>query len=434
MNPKAFISLAAITAVMVLAAIVAVVVQPRVSTVSLTNEPAFEVLRREPDAATKVVIENRKNRISVHRQDDGTWAATDRFNYPVKSDLVYRLIAELADMQLIEPKTRQPDRYKRLELESIDAEGSFSQLVRLYDRGDNLLAEAIIGRPRQRVTGVQAAGTYIRRPDEAQTWLASGSVTVDGELADWLVDEVLNIFSKTVQQVEINATVGGAYTAFKETAGVALKVISELPEGKEVRDGATSRLAAGLTNVSMVDVMRREDFVLPEEHIIATYQTFDGVEVRVELAQVDDKGWAAFTARYVGAEGEVDAEAAAAANLLVEEINSLADGWAYELQEHVYARLTLSRDDIIEDIPPPGAADPAGMIPGMPPMTPGVQQQIPPEVLQQLMQQQQLQQQQVAPGAEQQQQIPPEVMQQLMQQQMQQQLQQQQQAPPAPAP
>ena len=124
----------------VVAAAVAIVVQPSVSTVRVDNQPAFEILRRAPDSATKVVIENRKNRIALHRQDDGTWAATDRFDYQVKSDLVYRLIAELADMQLIEPKTRQPDRYKRLELEDIDAEGSFSQLVRLYDRGDNLLA------------------------------------------------------------------------------------------------------------------------------------------------------------------------------------------------------------------------------------------------------------------------------------------------------
>ena len=425
MNPKAFISLAAITAVMVIAATVAMVVQPSISTVRVDNEPAFEVLRRAPDAATKVVIENRKNRIALHRKDDGTWAATDRFDYPVKSDLVYRMIVELADMQLIEPKTRQPDRYKRLELEDIDAEDSFSQLVRLYDRGDNLLAEAIIGRRRERVTGVQTAGTYLRRPNEAQTWLASGGLTVDGELADWLVDDVLNVFSKTVQQVEIVSTVGGAYTAFKETADVALQVISGVPEGKQVRDGATSRLAAGLTNVNMLDVMKREDFVLPEQYIIATYQTFDGVEVKAELAEVDDKGWAAFTARYVGTEGEVDAEAEAAAKALVEDINLRADGWAYELQEHVFARLTFSRDDIIEDIPPPGADNPAGMIPGMPQLAPGAQQQIPPEVIQQLLLQQQ--QQQGAPGAPQQQ-IPPEVLQQLLQQQ------QQAQPPVAPAP
>ncbi len=397
MNPRAFKSLALATVVTVVAAIVAVVVQPTVSTVSVNNEPAFEDLRRAPDAVASAVIEARESRVAMHRLPDDTWVATDRDEYPVKSDQVRRLIAEMADMQLIERKTNRTERFKRLALEAVEEEDSTSRLVRLYDSGSNLLAEAIIGRRRQRTTGVQTEGTYIRKPQQAQAWLASGAVGIGGELADWLEDEVLNIFSKTVQQVEVNAVGGGAYTAYKDTPDVALKVISDLPEGKKVRDGSLSRLAAGLSNVDLVDVMPREDFVLPEEHLITTYHTFDGIEVRVELGEIDETGWATFAAQYLGTEGEVDAEAAAAAEALVEEVNARAGNWAYQLQDHVYSRLTVALADIIEDIPPEGAAgdDPAAMIPGMPQLGPpgGAQQQIPPEVLQQLLQQQ-LQQQQ----------------------------------------
>ncbi|MSO70886.1 MAG: DUF4340 domain-containing protein [Alphaproteobacteria bacterium] len=372
MTPKTFLSLAVVTLLAVLGAVAAVLSQPVITTVRVNSELAFKALNAHPEAAARMSIEGRELTVNLVRLADGVWGAADRANYPAKSDEIKEVLSKMADMHLIEAKTNRKERLSRLVLEEPTADKSKSSLVKVFDDKGQVLAEAIIGRTRGRATGVERAGTYIRRPNEQQAWLASGAVRILPRMADWLNVTVLHVEAKNVRLVEITPTKGSAIVAEKNVPDEAIKVTTALPEKKKIRDGSTSRFAAGLTNVDLDDVKRVADVKFPEERFAVKYLTFDGMEVNATLAKIDDKGWATFSAKFIGKEGQSVAEAKAARDA-VDTINKTATGWAYQLQPHVYERLTVKLEDMLADpdeVAPlqqfQGLPGGPGGIPGMP--------------------------------------------------------------------
>ncbi|MGH6902204.1 MAG: hypothetical protein ACREIR_05640, partial [Geminicoccaceae bacterium] len=166
MTPKAFVTLAAITLIVVAGAVFAVLSQPGTSTLQLVDEPAFPTVRENPDAVAKIIVTTPDGSITLVRETGDRWAALERYGYPVDRGRVRELVVALADMRLIERKTAQPEFYHRLQVEEPDAENAKSHVVRLESEGGTVLAEAIIGKQRDRLTGTEPSGTYLRRPGE----------------------------------------------------------------------------------------------------------------------------------------------------------------------------------------------------------------------------------------------------------------------------
>src|SRR5918994_5690580 len=165
MSPRALLVLAAITAITTVGAVLAVLSQPTATTLRFVDEPAFPALRENPDVVAKVTLTTPEGTITLVRETGDRWSALERYGYPVDRKRVRDLVVALADMRLIERKTAQPERYPRLEVEPPDAEKAQSTLVRLGAADGAVLAEAIIGKQRYRLTGTEPSGTYLRRPD-----------------------------------------------------------------------------------------------------------------------------------------------------------------------------------------------------------------------------------------------------------------------------
>jgi len=179
--------------------------------VRYVDEPAFLALRADPDAVAKVTLTTPEGSFSLVRVSPGRWVTPERADYPVAVDQVRDLIVALADMRLIEPKTTRADRYARLEVEDVGGEDAKSRLIKLESADGQTLAEAIVGKQRPRLTGTEAAGTYIRRPGEAQSWLASGGLPLEPAVTDWLVDEVVDLEGERIRRIEVRPASGPAY-------------------------------------------------------------------------------------------------------------------------------------------------------------------------------------------------------------------------------
>ena len=178
MTPRFVLGLALVTLLTTGAAVWVTLQQPAASPVQIGDEPAFPALREQPDAVAKVIVTAPEGTFTLTRAED-RWVAADRHDYPVAAGKLRELVVQLADMKLIEAKTSRPERYARLEVEDVAA-GASSRQIRLEDADGKVLAEAIIGKQRQRLTGAEPSGTYLRRPGEAQSWLDVGPAPVDG--------------------------------------------------------------------------------------------------------------------------------------------------------------------------------------------------------------------------------------------------------------
>ena len=185
------------------AALITALGQPGAAPVRYVDEPAFPALRENPDAVAKLELITPEGTFTLVRETGDRWSALERYGYTVDEDRVRALIVSLADMRLIEAKTRLPERYGRLEVEDVDAADAKSRLLRVESADGKVLAEAIFGKQQHRLTGNQAAGTYLRRPGEAQSWLASGGIEIDPKVVDWLDDQIVELDPGNVGRIEI---------------------------------------------------------------------------------------------------------------------------------------------------------------------------------------------------------------------------------------
>ena len=407
MSPKAFLMLAAVTVVTTVAAVFAILGQPAVTTLRYVDQPAFPALRENPDAVGRITLTAPAGTITLVRETGDRWAALERYGYPVDRKRVRDLVVALADMRLIERKTAQPERYGRLQVEAPDAEKAQSRLVRLETPDGKVLAEAIIGKERYRLTGTEPTGTYLRRPDEAQTWLASGGVQIEQEVARWLDGEIVQLDPAAIQRIEIERAGEPGYAAERAKPGDPLQ-LAGLAEGEALKqDADLNHLTGALSSVRLDDVKPRDQLSWPAQQHTARIDTFAGVELTVHLAQIDDQYWATFDARKVApaqeggaapaAEakpdapaGEQGALAAAAAEqqsgpaagdqaagdgqeqsgqagsaedaardqpsepqgaqpLDPDQLNQRLGKWAYRIPEHLFKRLSTARSDLVQD-------------------------------------------------------------------------------------
>ncbi len=401
MSPKVFLGLLVATVITSAAAAVTVLHEPAAAPVHYGDQPAFPALRANPDAVAKVVLTTPEGKFTLVRETGDRWSAAERFGYTVDAKRVRDLVVALADMRLIEAKTKMPERYSRIEVEDVTAKDAKSRMLRLETADGKVLAEALIGKQHHRLTGSQEEGTYLRRPGEAQAWLASGGVQIEPKVVDWLDKQVVDLSADNIRRIEIKPEGGETYVAERAAAGAPL-VLQGLAQGETAKKAEDlNRLASAFAAVSFDDVQRRSDVEWPASEQTAIATTFDGVEVMAHLAKIDGQPWAIFDARQVeavapaanGSNGDQTATAstpaarageatqtaastaaaagAAAAEAAGEsseektaasaenkpetpklsagELNERVANWAYKIPSYVFDRMTKPRSEWLEN-------------------------------------------------------------------------------------
>jgi Domain of unknown function (DUF4340) len=376
MTPKAVLGLAVVTLIATSAAVWVTLQQPAAGPVQIGDEPAFPALRERPDAVAKVTITMPTGGFTLTRKGD-RWVAADRHDYPVAADKLRELIVQLAEMRLIEAKTNRPDRYARLEVEDV-AEGASSRLIRLEDAEGTVLAEAIVGKQRQRLTGAESSGTYLRRPGEAQSWLASGGIELDEQVQNWLEEEIIALDGERVRRLEVSPPSGDGYAVVRDAPAGELR-LDGLADGEKLKQDANlNQLLGALARVQLEDIRPLGEVDWPDEQHTVRVATFDGLELTLQLATVNDQHWLRVDAAGAApdqpqgeqppVEGQVEeqagqqtaeqpqagqtaveGEAEKSAGEQAEVIKARTDGWAYQVSDYLFGRLTKPRADWIED-------------------------------------------------------------------------------------
>ncbi len=341
MTPKSFLGLAAATLLTAVGAVVTAFNQPSTAPVAYVDEPAFPTLRAEPDAVAKITIETKDGSVTLTRTSPETWVAPDHYEYPAAADKINKLVRQLNDMRLIEAKTASQDRYVRLEVEDL-GDDSKSRLIRLEDDQGNVLAEALIGKRLFRLTGTAPSGTYLRRLGEAQSWLASGGFDLEPEIETWLDQLIVEVPGEQIARMEIVPNDGDRYIVSREAPESNLAV-EDLGEGETLNDDADlSQLSNAMTFVSFAGVQPSADAEWPDKRHVAKLTTFDGLDLTVELALINDEPWATFAAKNaILPAGEVVSDEI---KQQVESINNKTNGWVYLINQSLFQRLTKPRN------------------------------------------------------------------------------------------
>ncbi len=402
MNQKTLIGLV----IAALVAIVAAVVLNRAnkpssegrSEASTWLEPA---LRDHVNDVSKIVVSGAdgKTLATLERGANG-WVLKEKGGYAVDTGKLREFVLKLADAKLVEQKTSNPEKYATLGVEDVSAKDAKGLQVELDGLAQPL--KLIVGTTNPR------GGTFVRRVGDAQSWLASGTLSVEKTAADWLKKDLVDIAADRVASVTITHPDGKVVRIAKDAPGDANFKLADIPKGREAGAEYTiNGLASTLAALRFDDVLPAQDAPPSDAALKARYATFDGVIVDMVAWETEGKDFAQFTASFdaqqadkgvVAAQAKAKAEfasatAAAATNKgggaveapikplaisdaakdhdnrmaalskQVADLNARFSGWTYVLPSYKYANINKSIDDMLKPLevkkPPAVAKTPA---------------------------------------------------------------------------
>lgn len=376
MSKKSFLALCVVAAVVTVLAFVAVLNQPRPVTTVAERRPLFPELIKNVDTLKSVVIHHGEETTSLD-WDGKVWRDRERNGFPADPAKLTNVVVRLAQMAKLEPKTKQADRYGRLDLEDPKAKDSKAHQVILLDRGGKELANVIVGKTKSTNNG-QEGGTYIRLPNDPQTWLASGELTLGQTNADWLARDIIDLPENAVKSVTITHPNGEKIVVFKSDPTEPDYTIQNLPKGTKLPDPSAANAAAGvLTRFSFDDVAPAASKQFPKDKtIMAVVEGFTGFKVNLDILMEQDKAWVKVQgnpppprAKPAAPEGVHVTDLRNDWDKIIGDLNTKSDGWVFRVPGYQVEALNRRMSDLLKKPDNQGAGAPGGMPPAM--MPPG---------------------------------------------------------------
>ena len=295
--------------------------------------PALEAKARTNDVAS-IQVETKTTSFNIVRQADGKWVFPDKGNYAADFDEIRKTVTGLASLELVEPRTSRADWYEKLGL-GLPKQGGSGTVVTIKDGKGELLASIVSG---VAVDGASAGGKqaiYVRRPNEAQTFVARGSYEPATDPSRWLSKAFIDFPSDRMKTVVVKPYKGPTYSVTRATPTTQnFSIVERLPPGRSLRTpGEPNGVGNALIGMSFTDVAPQSqiDFSGAAK---ASFQTFDGMAVNVTVAMKENDYWIVFDAVEVpGASQAPVSSGALKPNIAreVEELNAMAKGWAYKI-------------------------------------------------------------------------------------------------------
>lgn len=308
MKAKGLIALLLVTAIAVLLALFTAYrgggdrADPLIGTVVLPD------MRQRLGEVARVTLIHGEAKTTLLRRD-GKWIVEEKGSYPADQAKVTQAVRGLADLRYVEPKTGKPDLYGRLEVEDAGKKDAKSTLVTVSDEKGMLLGEIIVGKRRIDQLGGGTDGIYVRKPGDAQSWLARGTLELPGDTVPWLDPAIIDVSREKVKEVVLTQPDGSRLDIAHDKPEDPLALKGAPADAKLKSDTVLVEPTTSLASLTLSDVRPEAELPLPEAGVSrAEFTTFDGLSVKIALIDKDGKSWARIEASGTG-EAEAPAKA-----------------------------------------------------------------------------------------------------------------------------
>ena len=238
-----------------------------------------------------VVKAGDKTSVTLKRTETA-WRVAERANYPADSAKVRKLLIDLSELETVEEKTSNPKLYAQLGVEEVKDPKATG--VRVDLAGPKQPQSLIVGK----TSGMHS--TFVRVPGQPQSYLASPQISVDGEPANWLDRNLLDITAARVQEARVRPAGGASYTVRREAREQTDFNVPDLPKGRALSSptaaNSASSALAGLTFDDVRPAAADEDW--SKDTSQAEFRLFDGTVITVRGRTVDDKHWIRVTSAF----------------------------------------------------------------------------------------------------------------------------------------
>lgn len=400
MNAKTLLLLVGATGVA--AAGAALALKNRESAVTVAQETGrfFPDLIDAINDVSSIDVQTADASFSLERTNDG-WTLANKGGYPAEAEPVRKLLIGVAELNKLEPKTDNPERWFKLGVEDVAPEAT-SKKVTLEDASGNQLASLLVGKPRASQGGRRIKQLYVRRAGDNQSWLVEGEVDIKATGKDWLQKEIYSIPQSRIQAIEIEHADGEILRVLKGSEDAPNFDVLDVPAEQELRYPTIANpMAGGVSRISLDDVQKDGEVDFESDWLSrTTVRTFDGLTLRITLKDVEGTNYTTFAASYEppatppepapepeqGPEqegapvAEVEAVPPSPEEIQAEadELNARFAGWTFVVPQYNRTTMTKRMSDMVKEPPPPedalGTDDRPLVIPDT--LPPEIQEQI----------------------------------------------------------
>jgi hypothetical protein len=323
-----------------------------------SRQPATEIARGELlfpgfaqqlDRAATIEIVRHDGTVVFVKHSSG-WIAPAKGNYPVKSKPVRETLLALANLETIDAKTRQPALYSRLDVEDVTAADAQSTLLTVKDGSGLVLASLLVGKAHAAAdpsdaNGDAGATVYVRKPGDAQSWLARGAFDLAAAPLDWVDRTVGDVPQAEIAKVVLHGADGKQTQIERDKAEDTVFKLLPMPIGMAVKSQYdVNALANTLEALSFDDVAPASSVSVPAGATAgAEFRSFKGLVVSATIVPKNEEKWVILHATGTGEEAAKAADA----------FNAKVKDWTYRLPAAKQAKLETTLDQLIEPIKKP---------------------------------------------------------------------------------
>jgi hypothetical protein len=289
------------------------------------------------------------------RQEQG-WVVEEAQFYPADWAKLKALLAALAQAEIIELKTSNPEYFDRLAVTDIGNESSQAVLVEL-SYADEIVA-VLIGSAAQ-----GRNGQYVRIENGDQALLVDQTLDVPGDSSAWLETEIIDLAVTEIVEVVVTHPDGETISAVKISADDQDFNLLKIPEGREIQSNWAVNSLGGILAGLTLEEARQDSELDWSDAIGLKLLTADGLEVMADLKKVDEKNWMRLTASTypMGNTPQETAEANSKQENIeisagndrlarAEEINQRVNGWAYVISDLKSEAMNKRLEDLLKPL------------------------------------------------------------------------------------
>lgn len=340
MTPRTFTSLA-------LAAVGALIVAATLHATAnawlpgaASGDRLFPVLARDAARAQLVTVQQGDKSVVIERKGD-SWSLKDRGGYPANPERIRVLLLRLANAEIVDPKTRNPERHKLLELEDPKGKEAKSRYVRIADAQDRALVDIVVGKRSSEMLGTGKGGTYVRRPNQNETWLVNVELDPTPLVPFWVDATMFETHVGKAQGVTVQIPGEKPVEVGKAPEGkTATWAVTNVPEGMKLKyEFAADDMLNAFSRMELEDVRRA--IAIPADVKptgVSTFRDTKGLEIVATMYGTGEDRWLKITAKGSTEESKKEAD----------EINGKVKDWDYKIGSWKLDQMFKKADELYE--------------------------------------------------------------------------------------
>ena len=253
-----------------------------------TDENSLKLLN---DIA-EINISNNNGKFSIIRNEDN-WYLPELANFPVPLDKIKRVIVGVAQLETIEPKTKNPDLHGELGLNNINSDNNSASKVTLINNNKGEVASILVGNDSK--FGKETR--YARKPNDNQSWLVWRNFDVPQSQIDWLDDTLFTVHRTRIADIIISHPDGHEVFIKRENYAEQYFKLQNLDDDTlPVNPYVGNQLGSALDNVALVDIRSKNDIHFTDNATSIVYTTFDGLKITIKNENIKGFNWVSFNA------------------------------------------------------------------------------------------------------------------------------------------